>query len=75
MPIYDFHCLACDRVFERIVRADAHPACPHCGAAHTERLVSLPAAPGKSAAIIAGARQRAAREGHLSNFGTPPKGK
>ena len=27
MPIYDFHCLSCDRVFERIVRADALPDC------------------------------------------------
>ena len=68
MPIYDFHCPACDRVFERIVRADARPACPHCGAEQVEKLVSLPAAPGKSAGIIAGARKQAAKEGHFSNY-------
>lgn len=73
MPIYDFHCLACDSVFERIVRADVLPACPHCAAEQVEKLVSMPAAPGKSAGIIASARRRAAQEGHLSNFGSSGK--
>lgn len=73
MPIYDFHCLSCDRIFERITRADALPACPHCGAAQVERLVSMPAAPGKSAGIIASGRQQAAREGHFSNYSKADK--
>ena len=68
MPIYDFHCLSCDRIFERITRADALPACPHCGAKQVEKQVSMPAAPGKSAGIIAGARKQAAKEGHFSNY-------
>ncbi|MBL8451326.1 MAG: zinc ribbon domain-containing protein [Zoogloea sp.] len=73
MPIYDFHCLSCDRIFERITRADALPACPHCGAAQVERLVSMPAAPGKSAGIIASGRKQAAREGHFSNYSKADK--
>ena len=68
MPIYDFHCLSCDRIVERITRADALPVCPHCGAEQVEKLVSMPAAPGKSAGIIASARKQAAKEGHFSNY-------
>ncbi|HOB46134.1 MAG TPA: zinc ribbon domain-containing protein [Zoogloea sp.] len=75
MPIYDFHCLGCDRIFERIVRSDVLPACPYCASEQVEKLVSKPAAPGKSAAIMASARQRAAREGHLSNWESSPKTK
>jgi putative FmdB family regulatory protein len=73
MPIYDFHCLSCDRVFERIVRADALPDCPHCGAAQVEKLLSMPAAPGKSAGIIASGRKQAAREGHFSHYSKAEK--
>ncbi|MCK6393683.1 zinc ribbon domain-containing protein [Zoogloea sp.] len=73
MPIYDFHCLSCDRIFERITRADALPDCPHCGAAQVEKLVSMPAAPGKSAAIIASGRRQAAREGLFSNYSKADK--
>lgn len=43
MPIYDFKCRACSHVFDALVRHDAMPSCPSCGAAHLERLVSLPA--------------------------------
>jgi len=51
------------------------PACPYCASEQVEKLVSKPAAPGKSAAIMASARQRAAREGHLSNWESSPKTK
>ncbi len=73
MPIYDFRCLSCDRVFERIVRADALPDCPHCGATQVEKLLSMPAAPGKSAGIIASGRKQAAREGHFSHYSKAEK--
>jgi len=43
-------------------------ACPTCGSARTHRLVSRPAAPGKSKALAASGRAAARREGHLSNF-------
>lgn len=66
MPLYDFRCPRCQTVHERLVRADSTPACDTCGQP-LERLVSLPAAPGKSAGMIARARARAAREGHFSN--------
>ncbi len=68
MPIYDFRCGKCDCQFESLIRGTASPACPECGSAQVEKLVSLPAAQGKSREIIAGARRQAAREGHFSNY-------
>jgi putative FmdB family regulatory protein len=46
VPIYEYRCLGCGAVFEKLVRmgADA-PACPSCGAAEARRLVSTIARP------------------------------
>ena len=68
MPIYDFHCKKCDRTFELLVRGSLPPNCPECGSADMEKMVSLPAAQGKTAGIVARARNQAAREGHFSNY-------
>ena len=68
MPIYDFHCRHCHRTFELLVRTSDTLACPECGADDLEKQVSLPAAPGKTAGILAAARAQAAREGHFSNY-------
>ena len=68
MPIYDFHCNECDRTFESLVRASSTPVCPACGSANVKKLVSLPAAQGKTVGIIARGRTQAAREGHFSNY-------
>src|SRR5688572_5080909 len=43
MPIYEYRCKSCNRVFEKLVRAgapDGQP-CPECGGAETKRLLSL----------------------------------
>lgn len=68
MPIYDYHCRACDKDFELLVRSGAMPACPTCGGQVLEKRVSLTAPAGKSAGIISSVRAQAAREGHLSNY-------
>ncbi|MEJ1964587.1 MAG: zinc ribbon domain-containing protein [Gammaproteobacteria bacterium] len=68
MPLYDYTCKKCDQTFELLVRSSSVPACPGCGSRHVTRLVSRPAAPGKSAGVIAAGRARAARAGHLSNY-------
>ena len=67
MPLYDFHCSKCDKTFELLVIATSTPVCPDCSG-EISRQVSCPVAPGQSAGIIASARQRAAREGHFSNY-------
>ena len=68
MPMYEYHCPACDHHFEMLVRSSTVPACPQCGATALSKCISAPQAPGKSAGIIKRSRARAAAEGHLSNF-------
>lgn len=45
MPLYDFRCAACRARFEARTGPDELPACPECGAAETERLLSPFAGP------------------------------
>ncbi len=68
MPLYDFRCSDCNKTFELLVKTSATPVCPQCGGQNMEKQVSLPAAPGQSAAFIARARAQASREGHFSNY-------
>ena len=68
MPLFDFHCKKCDHSFEVLVRGSVTPACPECGSEDVEKQVSLPAAPGKTAGLLARGRAQAAREGHFSNY-------
>lgn len=75
MPIYEYHCPACDKHFELLVRSDTVPTCPQCGATQVHKCVSAPQPPGKSAGIIKRARQRAAAEGHFSHFSQSERNK
>ncbi len=40
MPLRDFTCNACGHAFERLLRGDAAPACPNCGASDLRRELS-----------------------------------
>jgi putative FmdB family regulatory protein len=41
MPLYEYRCDACESRFERLVRAFREDvACPDCGSAEVERLLS-----------------------------------
>jgi putative FmdB family regulatory protein len=54
MPIYDYRCPACDERFEELARnPDVIVACPACGAAETERLLSVFAGVGGSRSAAA----------------------
>jgi putative FmdB family regulatory protein len=75
MPLFDFHCPACQNDFELLVRGDNVPSCPECGANSLQKRVSAPQAPGKTASIIAGARRQAARGGHFSNYSRSERAK
>jgi putative FmdB family regulatory protein len=45
MPIYEFRCNDCERIFETFVRAAGDGvACPRCGGAHLSRELSVFAA-------------------------------
>ena len=39
MPIYEYTCTKCGKDFEELVFGDDLPACPHCGAAETRKLM------------------------------------
>ncbi len=44
MPIYEYHCTACDDEFEELVRMgtpDEDIVCPGCGERHARRLLSM----------------------------------
>lgn len=68
MPIFEYHCTNCNQSCELLIRGETVPTCPHCQSQQLSRLMSAPAAPGKSSGIIQSARQQAAREGHFSNY-------
>jgi putative FmdB family regulatory protein len=40
MPLYEYRCAACRKEFEELVFGDDVPACPHCGGAKADRLMS-----------------------------------
>lgn len=67
MPLYDYRCSDCDLVLELLVKASDRPVCPECGRV-MEKQVSMPAAPGQTAGILARARVQAAKEGHFSHY-------
>jgi putative FmdB family regulatory protein len=49
MPIYEYRCPSCEERFEELVRASAPAvACPSCGTADVERLLSVFAGVGGS---------------------------
>jgi putative FmdB family regulatory protein len=75
MPIHDYHCRTCGADFERLVLGSNVPLCKACNSADVERQVSLTAAPGKSAAVVAAGRRAAAREGHFSNYSAADRAK
>lgn len=68
MPLYDYTCKKCGHTFELLVTSGSEPACPHCGSDRLQQLIGAPAAPGRSAAIIAAGRARAAKAGHTTNY-------
>ena len=68
MPLFDYHCTACRRDFELLLRGDAVPACKLCGSTAVERQVSLTSAQGTAKATIAAGRRLAASQGHLSHY-------
>ena len=40
MPIYEYHCKACNSTFEELVFGDETPTCPKCKSVETEKLIS-----------------------------------
>ncbi len=54
MPIYEYRCASCDERFEELVRRPEDTvACPQCGGADAERLLSTFAGVGGGGAPVA----------------------
>lgn len=68
MPLYDYHCKACDAEFELLVRSTTVPACPHCGSADLQRAVSRIAPAGKIEAIRVSNRRAAHAQGLFNHY-------
>ena len=52
MPIYEYQCVKCGRVFEELVASHKSKGqCPFCGAGNAKRLISTFAAHGTSASV------------------------
>ncbi|MEW5953774.1 MAG: zinc ribbon domain-containing protein [Bacillota bacterium] len=48
MPIYEFNCAHCNKVFEHLHLAgkdSAQPCCPECGGTNLKKLISAPFLP------------------------------
>jgi putative FmdB family regulatory protein len=41
VPLYEYQCPRCERQFEELVFGAEQPACPGCGNADVERLLSV----------------------------------
>ncbi|MCX7935580.1 MAG: zinc ribbon domain-containing protein [Planctomycetota bacterium] len=41
MPIFEFECRGCGKVFEILMRADTKVRCPHCGSAKAAKRFSV----------------------------------
>ena len=68
MPLYSYNCQDCNADFELLVRSSDVPACPSCGSAKLQQRVAKICVEIKYPAVAKSWRQRAAKEGDLSNF-------
>ncbi|MDQ2103774.1 FmdB family zinc ribbon protein [Azospirillum isscasi] len=68
MPLYSYHCTACNHDFEALVRSSDTPVCASCGSAALEKLVARIAPDTKADKFLKTARRAAASEGHFSNY-------
>ncbi len=51
MPIYEYRCFGCGKVYEKLVRTmgAAAPPCPSCGSEEVEKIFSVPGSVGVAA--------------------------
>ncbi len=75
MPIFEYQCRICAHPCELLIRGETQPICPNCGSTELDKQLSLPAAQGKSRAMLQAARSQANREGHFSNYSSAERSK
>jgi putative FmdB family regulatory protein len=75
MPLFDFKCPQCGEIQEQLVLGGEACVCRECGCAELHKLTSMTAPVGRSAGMIARARQRADAQGHFSNYSVSERGR
>lgn len=75
MPLFDYHCKACNADFELLVRASTVPTCPHCASTELEKCVSRIAPAGKIEAIRMAHRRVAHAQGHFNHYSASDQAK
>lgn len=70
MPLFEYLCRKCSRRFESLVFGTARPACPGCGGADLEKLISTFAVAG-GASRSAGTMESTAEPGSCGTCGDP----
>jgi putative FmdB family regulatory protein len=68
MPLFDYHCPACQADFELLVRASTVPTCPQCGSTALDKQISTLAPAGKIEAIRLSNRRAADAAGHFNHY-------
>lgn len=68
MPLYDYHCKACEAGFELLVRSTTVPTCPHCGSTELDKAVSRIAPAGKIEEIRRSHRRAAHAQGLFNHY-------
>jgi putative FmdB family regulatory protein len=65
MPIFEYHCRACEADFECLVRGSRQPECPKCRSTNLEKQLSLPAVSSETtrAQAMRAARKRDKKQG------------
>ncbi|HPC35998.1 MAG TPA: zinc ribbon domain-containing protein [Candidatus Marinimicrobia bacterium] len=60
MPLYEFECQNCGKVFEELVSSirvsETEITCPHCGFKRVKKLISAPAIGGSTGCSSCGAK-------------------
>ncbi len=75
MPMFDYHCTACGKAFEALVRSGDTPVCPACQSTALEKCPSRIAPAGKIEAIRMAHRRVAAAQGHFDHYSPSDKAK
>lgn len=68
MPLFEYHCQACDAEFELLVRSSTVPTCPQCSSTALTKVVSRLAPAGKIEAIRLSNRRAADAAGHFNHY-------
>jgi len=69
MPIFEYKCSSCDKLFETLVRSGSEPTCPNCGGTYLAKQLSMFAAATGSSGGSGASEGAASAGGHVCGSG------